>query len=266
MAKKRTIEKKGKTIIVKRKLHLSESEVHGKTPASYFKRMREFESDGYTRDNMFGTEIIWGGHKHYFSKKKAAKAYKYFYIFSLVKKDAKKYLETHELKNIKPIPAQHENNKIKTMRNKKLAGVDLDSAYWNMAFQKNIIRESTFDKGLCLPPKYKSMGLSALSSLGTDKRYHIIRNGQMTNDIKIIKGDDRLKEVYMQIRYECYKIMRSLARVLKNDYVRYRTDCLYFIYNERTKRVVEDFMNKRGLDFKIEVEPKRTRQNKEINP
>jgi hypothetical protein len=239
----------GKVFIVKRRLYDHEEEIHGKSPGFYLKKMQMHESDGYFRKNMFGTEIIWNGRKMHFSTRRSKKSYKHFFIFALVKKDAVNYLKTHTVKKSKWLPSVYTNENFVHKKNLKVRGIDIDTAYWVIAYRLGIITQNTYEKGIMIPDK--NMALAALASLGSDKRYSIIKNGLPTNDYKMVKGDDQLKEVYKMIRFTCYKYIRRVAALLGNDYVHYRTDAIYHKDTLRNRKIVHDFMEKYDFDYKI---------------
>lgn len=244
----------GKTTIRKRNLFTERKESGRKPIKAALARLKLRKGDGYYRQSMFGHELITGGVKRHYSIGYSRKAFKYFFIFALVKKDALAYLETHKVKKSDYLPAIHYNKKI-DIRKKKIAGVDLDTAYWDMALRLGIISEKTFEKGILIPDKYKSLGLASLSSLGTDKTYVVYRKGEPTNDKVVVKGDDKLKAVYRLIRLTCFQFMQKLARKLgAKDYVAYRTDCLYYIDTPRNNTIVREFMERNKLDYKIAKE------------
>ncbi len=246
-------EKDGKITIRKKRLYTQHKEVIGKPVKGFLDRLKLRQADAFLRDNMFGHEIIWGGIKHQFTPAQVRKkTYKYFYIFAMVKKDALKFLKTHKVKKTGWLPSIHYNKNIK-LGKRRIAGVDLDTAYWDMALRLGVVSENTFDKGIMIPDK--ALGLAALSSLGKDRTYSVIRKGELTNDKIIVPGSDKLKEVYRLIRLTCFKFMQRLARKLgSSDYVAYRTDCLYYVDNQRNNRIVREFMEKHRLDFKIAKE------------
>jgi hypothetical protein len=66
-------------------------------------------------------------------------------------------------------------NKSYNQKNKTI-GVDLNHAYWRVAYLKNYITESTYNRGL-ESDKFKQIRLSALSSLGRSKTYDVYKNG-----------------------------------------------------------------------------------------
>lgn len=243
----------GKIIHRNKKPYESEKEMFGKPADFFLKKMEAFKADGFIRHNIFGKEVIWDGVKMHFSTKRARKSFKHFYIFALVKKDALDYVKKNKLKEIDWVPSTHFNLNVKSISKKEIIGTDIDTAYWNMAFKLKIISENTFEKGLSLPDK--SLGLAALASLGSDKKYFFIKKGVITNDALVVLGNPKLKEVYKLIRYTCFQYMRELSFILEENYISYKTDCIYYIRNQRNVDIVTAFMEKHDLDYKMAVEP-----------
>lgn len=175
---------------------------------------------------------------------------KFMFIFPLVKKDALKYLDKHAVKKNKWLPSQH-FNKNPNLK-KEIVGTDIDSAYWNIAYNLGIIGENTWQHGQRVPDK--NLLLASLSSLGTDKHFNVYKDGKRTKDIFVIKGDDRLKEVYKFIRFTCFKHMRRLAKMLGRDYIAYKTDCIYYIKTKKNIKLVQDYLDSHNLEYKMMTE------------
>lgn len=208
--------------------------------------------DGYERKTMFGHEVAFKGDPFLlnFPTAKGKRAQKTIFIFALVKKDAKKYIETHKLKKIDHKVSQvYNEDETLDLKRKKVAFADLDDAYWAMALRLGVISEKTFDHGITM--RKKNIGLAALASLGSDKHYNIIRKGEKTKDVMVVKGDDRLKQVYKMIRTECYGYMRRCSKLLGNDFLGYKTDAIYFIHTKKNIKIVEDFFKKHKLDYTL---------------
>lgn len=202
------------------------------------------------RENMFGKEIVLGQTSFRFNNAKGKKSAKHVFIFAMVKKDAQVYLDKHKLQKSKWLPAVVENDI--DITNKKIVGTDIDGAYWKIALQMGIIRERTFEKGLALPEK--NICNAALASLGSDKGYRVVKDGIVTEDSKIVQGNDALKEVYKKIRYKCFYYMKKLAEILGDDFVCYKTDCIYYLRTRENIRKVKAFLELHKLDYKMAEE------------
>jgi hypothetical protein len=130
----------------------------------------------------------------------------------------------------------------------KVAGTDLNHAYWRIAYNLGIITEITYLKGL--RDEFKSVRLAALSTLGADKKYRVIRDGKITFDVKTIEGDQELQQVYKLIRYTCYRYMNQVKKLLGQDFLCYKTDAIYYIDTKYNRKIVNDFFNNKDLLIK----------------
>ncbi len=212
------------------------------------KMMALQKSQGLVRSNIFGKEVIHGSTKINYPTGKGKKTFRFVYIFAMVQRDALRWLENNKLKKSDWMPSVHFNPKVKlTVR--PIMGTDIDSAYWFMAYRLGVISEQTYEKGLAIPDK--NLCLAALAAMGGDKWYNIIKDGVITQDKVVLKGNDELKEVYRHIRHSCYQLMQRLARKLGGDYVCYKTDCIYYFRNDKNRKIVRAFMDKYGLDYKM---------------
>ncbi len=170
------------------------------------------------------------------------------FIFAMVKKDATKYIESHGVRNVKHAPSITYNRNANPI-GKRLIGTDIDGAYWDIAFRMGIISENTYSRGLQI--KEKHLLVASLSSLGRDKRYAQMREGKITRDTVIIKGNDDLKKLYNIIRYRCFGYMKQIAKLIGNDFIAYRTDCIYYLHTSRNVRVVRKFLESKQLEYKM---------------
>lgn len=168
------------------------------------------------------------------------------FLFGMVRKDAKKFLK--EKKNFK-LPTKYSQIEYRGTLDEnllgKITGTDLNHAYWRIAYNEGVISGNTYLKGL--PDKFKAVRLAALSTLGANKKYQIIKNGEITHDLKIITGDAELQRVYMLIRYTCYKYMNQVKRKLGKDFLCYKTDCIYYIDTKENRKKVNDFFKEKEL-------------------
>lgn len=237
------------TKLRKKPLHNSSREITFYPAKSLLQRMEKYDADGFYRENIFGKEIIWSGRKLSFTMKKARKARKNLFLFALVKKDATRYLKDHDVKKPKVLPAIVWNKKRELKKDLKLVGTDADNAYWNIAYKMGVISENTYAHGLRIDTK--ELCLAALSSLGADKVYRVIKAGKITEDTVIIQGDQRLKDLYQTIRNTCFKHMQAISRKLKNDFIGYRTDCIYYVEKDKNIKIAQEYLTSKGFDFKM---------------
>jgi len=218
--------------------------------AMYIRTIRRSGVKAWFRSTYFGRELVWRGKRYMFTLKKNRKSLKHLFLYGLVKKDAKKYLSKHPIKRPVPfLPSVHWNaNLRKSKRN--IVGIDLDNAYWQIARNMKVISENTFNHGFRVIDN-KMLTLSTLSSLGADKRYIVLKDGIKTNQVEIISGDEQLKRIYLKIRYNCFSYMQQAAALVGNDFVCYRTDCIYFFESKRNIKAISNFFADKGFDYKF---------------
>lgn len=208
-----------------------------------FERMCNEKGSGLIKKGTFTNEIIWGNHSYVFSnldKRKQKNFKKGMFLFSMVRKDASIFLQ-----NKKEVKIPKRYNQIEYRGNlsesmlDNITGTDINHAYWRIAYNLGVISENTYYKGL--PDEFKSVRLAALSTLGGQKKYQIIKEGVVTNKLKVIGGDERLQSVYTLIRYTCYKYMNKVKKMLGNDFLCYKTDCIYYVDSKENRKKVNDF-------------------------
>jgi hypothetical protein len=170
------------------------------------------------------------------------------FLFGMVRKDAKNYLKEYDI-TLPKKSAQIEYTK--TLNEElfgKITATDLNHAYWRIAYNLGIITDKTYIKGL--NEDFKSVRLAALSTMGATKKYQIIKKGVITDEYKIIQGDDNLQLVYKYIRYTCYNYMVKVKKILGRDFLCYKTDCIYYIDTTENRRKVREFFKEKDLFMK----------------
>jgi hypothetical protein len=258
-SKNPTNQSKGKVIIRKKKIY-TYKEVYRN---AYFmglikESMERKKREGYYRSNMFGEEIIRQGVKYKCLSKMGRKYLPYLYIFNLVKRDAMRYVQNNPaIKNPRWLSSIHWNSH-QLLPKGEIVGTDINNAYWDIAFNLGVISYATHAHKNRI--KHKNLLLASLSSLGADKMWRNVK-GTVGSDVTIIKGDDRLKQVFQKIRYTCFSYMRQIARMLGNDFICYKTDCIYYIKTEKNIQLVEEFIESKKLDFKRLINPKRMQED-----
>jgi len=171
------------------------------------------------------------------------------YLFSMVIRDVKKYIEDNGA--VKPMGELPVNYKNVNYKEKSAIGIDIDNAYWSIACLRGYISHNTYIKGLEKGKEYKSTRLSALSSMGKDKFYKVYKDGTHTHN-EIIEGDKRMQDVYYDIRFTTYNIMQELGDALGNDFYAWKTDCVFFTDTKENRKLVKTMLSDYGLTCKIE--------------
>jgi hypothetical protein len=205
----------------------------------------------YYRQGSFSDEIIWQNRKFLFpSKKKKVTAG--MWVFRSVMNDVRDYISDKRIKALDRLPVNFWNQNMLDFQG-KITATDVNHAYWRIAFMQGIISEKTYTKGLLI--KDKSIRLAALANLASSKEYQVIRDGQMTNKTIVLKYDPILQKVYNNVRYTCYNYMMTMAHMLKEDFICYKTDCIYYVDKPENRKMVQEYLDIFGLEWKQLVEP-----------
>ena len=212
------------------------------------KAMKRSDADGLYRKGSFANQIIWDNRIFYFHKNKKRFPMNTLFLFRLVKLDCERFLKMK--KNIlsdKKLPAnlkRYENYE----EGNKITATDLNNAYWTISYQLGYITEETYKKGL--KTKLKEVRLSALSSLGMDKKYQKIKSGIITTDETIVFGNKELKALYENIRNTCFKHMINASKILGKDFIAYKTDCIYYKDTAANRKKIEQYFDKQQFKYK----------------
>ena len=217
-----------------------------------FNRMVREKADGFIKKGTFTNEIVWGSHSYIISKldKRKQKSFKKgMFLFGMVRKDVKNFLaSTKQLKLPKRYSQIEYSKTLDERLFGKITATDLNHAYWRIALNLGIITPATYFKGL--PDEFKSVRLAALSTMGAVKKYQKIKDGKLTDDYFLTKGDEPMQTVYKLIRYTCYKYMYQVKRLLGKDFLCYKTDAIYYCDTKANRLIVEEFFIKKDLLMK----------------
>jgi hypothetical protein len=216
-----------------------------------FRRMVEEKANGYIKKGTFTNELVWGHNSYIFpcmDKKRQMAFKKGMFLFGMVRKDVKIYLKSNVVKLPKKYAQIEYTKELNEELFGKITATDLNHAYWRIAYNLNIISENTYQKGL--NDQFKAVRLAALSTMGANKKYQIIKDGKIIDEYKIVYGDDNLKDVYKLIRLTCYKYMNQVKKKLGKDFLCYKTDCIYYIDNQYNRKIVNDFFKEKDLYMK----------------
>jgi len=220
-------------------------------------KLRNRKGTAYYREGSFSDEIIWQGRKFLFPSK-SKKIAKEMWVFRSVMSDVRIYLEDKQrLRAKERLPVNKWNPKLAKFRG-KITATDVDHAYWRIAYLMGVISKKTYDKGLLI--KDKSLRLAALANLASSKEYRVIQDGIVTNKTVIMKYDPLLQRVYNNIRYTCYEQMNVLAHLLGEDFICYKTDCIYYKDIGENRLKVQTYLDAANLMWKQLVEPERPKK------
>jgi hypothetical protein len=216
------------------------------------RRMSVEKSDGYIRSGTFSSEVVWGNTSFIFpiaAKKKHSEFKKGMFLFGMVRKDAKNFLAKGiKFKLPKRNPSVEYNMKYVNGYDGAITATDLNHAYWRIAYNLGIITKHAYIKGLEVDSK--ATRLAALSTLGSSKKYFIIKNGDVTNEMITVGGDEQLAKLYTYIRYTCFKMMKDVKKMLGDDFLGYKVDCIYYVKSKENIALVRNYFKEKGLVMK----------------
>jgi len=169
------------------------------------------------------------------------------FLFNLVKRDVVKWIgkkTTLELPNEFPVTKYNESYPYD-----RSIGIDLNHAYWRIAYNQGMISEKTYKHGL--DPECKALRLATLSVLGRNKEFEIYEEGVLVDKETRQQTNLVQKEVFKYIRLVCFDMMNTISRKLGNDFDAWKTDCIYFYDTPENRKKVTDFFDKKNMTYKI---------------
>lgn len=172
------------------------------------------------------------------------------FLFGAVRKDVANFLKESEKEiELSSLPVNQTNHNY-NLKNETI-GIDLNHAYWRIAFLKGYIRKETYAKGL-KEEMPKCIKLATLSTLGRPKVYDIYTKGVYTHT-ETTKADNNLMNVYNDIRQSTYRIMKEISESLKDDFFCWRTDCIYFNNTDENCKKVIQIIESHNIGWKYEI-------------
>jgi hypothetical protein len=212
------------------------------------KTIKKRKETAYYREGSFLSEIILGKTKFLFPTEKMDKG---MWIFRSVMLSAQKYVNLNVVEEKKHYPVNLVNENF-NRSHYNITATDINHAYWRIAYLMGVINEKIYDKGLLLDNK--TLRLSSLSNLSSKKEYQIIKEGEVTNEYKTLRYNEILHIVYNNIRYSCYEHMTNIATLLGNDFICYKTDCIYYVDTLNNREIVHNYLTLNNLLFKQLIE------------
>lgn len=209
---------------------------------------------GFYRKGSYSTEIIWADRKFVFPSNKKSGSFKDLWIFRNVINDVKEYCLNHRVKELPKLPVNYWNPKIEKAKG-RIAATDLNHAYWRIAYLNEFISSKTYEKGLLI--KDKALRLASLANLSSNKQYFLIERGQVTKKSVTLRFEPALQKVYNNIRYQCFGHMMTMADLLGDDFICYKTDCIYYKQTKKNVELVCTYLDTIGLDYKQLIETER---------
>lgn len=216
-------------------------------------RLKGKKGIAYYRQGSFSDEIIWQNRKFLFPSRKK-KVVAGMWVFRSVMNDVREFISDKRIKARQRLPVNLWNEKLRDYSG-KVTATDVNHAYWRIAYLEGVITEKTYKKGLLI--KDKAIRLAALANLASAKEYQIIKDGEFTNKTVVLKYDPILQKIYNNIRYCCYEHMMTMAKLLGEDFICYKTDCIYYVDNPENRKKVQEYLDIFGLEWKQLIEPEK---------
>jgi hypothetical protein len=210
--------------------------------------IKKRKETAYYREGSFLSEIILGKTKFIFPTSKMEKG---MWIFRSVMLSAQKYANLNIVETKKHYPVNYVNQNF-NQSHYDITATDINHAYWRIAFLMGVINQKIYDKGLLLDNK--TLRLASLSNLSSKKEYQIIKDGIVTQEYKTLKYDEKLHIVYNNIRHSCYEHMSNIGNLLGNDFICYKTDCVYYVDTLKNREIVHNYLTSNNLLFKQLIE------------
>lgn len=224
-------------------------------------KLKNKKGIAYYRKGSFSDELIWQNRKFLFPSPKR-KVSNGVWIFRSVLNDVRDYIENKKVRERESLPVNLFNPNSRKFRG-KLTATDLDHAYWRVAYLEGIIKPKTYQKGLLL--KDKALRLAALANLGSIKEYQVIEDGKITDKTIQLKYDPILHKVYNNIRYACFEHMQIMATMLGDDFICYKTDCIYYKDTPKNRDIVQTYLDSVDMEWKQLVEPEKPKVEESNN-
>lgn len=221
-------------------------------------KLKRRKANGYFREGSYSDEIIWDDRKFVIPAKRGINTG--IWAFRAVLSDVRLYIDERRIREKQRLPVNLWNDKMKKFRG-KITATDVDHAYWRIAYLQGVITEKTYKKGLEL--KRKDLRLAALANLASSKEYKIIKDGEITKKTKVLRYDPILHKVYNNIRFTCFEYMMEMAKMLGEDFICYKTDCIYYKDTEQNRLMIQTYLDSNNLEWKQLVEPERPKNEDE---
>ena len=210
------------------------------------KRKKSF----YLRQTSHYTQILCDGVESVYKGSNSEKSFpsSQLWLFSVVKKEAIKFLNENPDFTPKTKMPTNLYNYDYNMDKGSITGTDITSAYWYIAHHQGIISEKTFQTALV--PEYKVTKLAALAVLGRQMTYDEYERGIKKPQKLVLEiKHEGLKNIYRNIRYECYYHMGQLALLLGDDFFAYKTDAIYYRDTVKNRQIVYDYLDSLGFQY-----------------
>lgn len=191
---------------------------------SFLKAVYEKGSDGKSDVGVF------------YRKKLSDDEMKNLWIFSATKKQVKAWLNSNRLEILPEMyPSVKKNLSVydNLPTYGKFLSTDMNHCYWRMAYNLGYIKLKLYERLIDedLPEEkqkeYKLLRNKALACLRTLETVHDLQGLQRIRSYS--NGSGEMEQLYNDLRNRCYKIIHDIADAIGEGFIKYRTDCIYYL-------------------------------------
>lgn len=122
--------------------------------------------------------------------------------------------------------------------------IDLNAAYWEMAFQCGYISPEIYNEGF---NHRKKIRLVSLGSIAKNEKIIEYRDGEFAA-IREIRH--KYAKIFFNISRYIYDIMNICKEVLGNDYLFFWVDAIFFKNKEGNKELIIEILKDAGMQYK----------------
>jgi hypothetical protein len=176
------------------------------------------------------------------------------WIFSSTKIQVKTWLKNNRLDVLPEMYSSTKKN-LKVFYDMPIDTVfmatDLNHCYWRMAYKLGYIKTKLYERLIDenLPDEkkkaYKLLRNKALACLRSKEK-----NFQFKGMVRVrdwYEGSGEMEQLYNDIRNRCYKIMYEISKEIPEGFIKYKTDCIYYLPEYQKK--VEEIMDLHSMPF-----------------
>ena len=215
---------------------------------SIFDKLVKNNIDFYVRRGSECNELIYEKRHQVYGSTKGNFPKDKVFLFNNVQQDCKKFLVKYSFIDLPPKVDVSNYNWDYDHESGVITGTDLNHAFWRIAYVKGYISKKTYEFGL--DDRAKALRLATLSVLGREKKYDKFIAGKFVESVVLKEKNEKLQNIYKDIRYSCYYMMHELSQMLGKDFDCWRTDCIYYRDTPENRKIVHDYFEEREMMFK----------------
>jgi hypothetical protein len=193
-------------------------------------------------------ELIYDNNHRVYASRNGNFPAKKVFLFNSVQNDVRSFLENSPFIVLPPAKKTTEYNLFYDDSKGTITGTDLDHAFWRIAYVKGYIRKKTYNYGL--DDNAKALRLATLSVLGREKKYDRYIQGEFIDTVILKRKDEKMQQVFKDIRTSCYYMMYELSVLLGDDFDCWKTDCIYYRDTPENRKIVHDYFDERNMLWK----------------